>query len=357
MTASHMTFAASGEGARTLAKVIRTDPHSPWPGIVGVDPAPNVIRHDFHTEEVGSLTALVGALRRGAEAGEIVVRGEPLAPSGRRAIYADEERGPAGLRVVPRCWVGFDWDSLQVAQDVDPSTDPAEWPEPPDPILDPEVGVAVALRYLPAAFREVDCVWQISASAGFKPGFRLRTWHILDKPLTGEDLKLWCEPIIRRRILDPVTLRECQPHYIAVRMVGGPDPCPARFGIYRQHGVEEVEVADLELIRERARLQARELIKSSIPPKWAHKGSAAERYIEGCVWRVQTAIDSTKHPTYVTELARAKNVALAAGLDWPSIARRIRDTYEGTLPPDEADRRRRGSTDGALRWIDRKAPS
>ena len=47
-----------------------------------------------------------------AATGAIAVRGKPKAAIGRRAIYDDPDKGPAGLDVVPRRWCAFDWDGL-----------------------------------------------------------------------------------------------------------------------------------------------------------------------------------------------------------------------------------------------------
>lgn len=338
--------------------------------VVAVEPSPNAFLFEFREEPVRDLETLVAAIEDAAGRGEIAVRGRPTAQQGRRAVYDDPERGPAGLEVVPRRWAAFDWDGLPLdpipAEPIpkDLATDPAEacnWAEA-DPLLDPEAGARHALRRLPPAFRAASCVWQISASAGFKPGFRLRTWHWLDHPITGAELKAWLRPAIERHLVDPVTLVEAQPHYLAVTVSGGSDPCPQRFGILKQTSAV-VAVPDIEGIRRRqAERERRERAAETIPISDVVSGrdpevrqSYAERRLEECIAAVRSAPDGTKHPNYVEQTARAKAICERHNLDWPRWREELRATYEATLTAAEARRRRRSSTDGVLGWIERRS--
>lgn len=361
MNALDITLARPLDPRVKLAKRVHIDPLADWPHIVAVEPSPQATRHCFRVERITDLASLAGILRRADAAGEIVVRGEPIEPIGRRAIYGDPEKGPAGLRVVPRQWCAFDWDNvplqLELAEPVDPAIrdDPAEWHNwaEPDPLLDPEVGARIVLQRLPHAFRDRDCIVQVSASAGFKPGFRLRTWHLLDRAITGDDLKTWCRPAIDRGLLDPVTLVETQPHYVSCTFVGGTDPCPARFVVLRQGG-EVVPVADIEVIRERQRQRHKALIRSSLPPGKPPEG-AAEAAIERCVEAIRGAAEKSRHPTYLEHSARARAICERAGIAWEPVRTRLEAAYLSTLTPQEAAQRRRGSTEGVMRWLDRRA--
>lgn len=358
-----ITFARAIEPPVSLAKSITVRRGV----IITVQPSPNAFTFEFCEESVRDLETLAAALEDAATRGEVAVRGRPKAQQGRRAVYDDPERGPAGLEIAPRLWAAFDWDNLPLAPiPAEPipeelASDPAEacnWIEA-DPLLDPEVGAQHALRRLPPAFRGASCVWQVSASAGFKPGFRLRTWHWLDHPTTGGELKAWLRPAIERHLVDPVTLVEAQPHYLAVTISGGPDPCPRRFGILQQaHDV--VAVPDIEGIRRRQaererRERAAETIHVSELVTGRDRQSYAERRLEECIAAVRSAPDGTKHPNYVEQTARAKALCDRHGLDWPRCREDLRATYEATLPAGEAKRRRRGSTDGVLGWIERRA--
>jgi hypothetical protein len=304
-----------------------------------------------------SAVSLAGA--HGANA--IAVRGRPKAATGRRAIYDDPEKGPAGLEVVPRHLCAFDWDGVPLEPQSEPqppelADDPAEfcnW-SLPDPLLDAEIGAAIALRRLPPAFRGCSCIWQISASAGFKPGFRLRTWHWLDHPTTGAELKTWLAPAIRRGMVDPVTLVECQPHYLAVRAVGGPDPCPRRFGIFRR-ALDVVRVPDITGIarRQQERVHAE---RPAPPPARApgRRSTYAEERLDACYTAIRAAADGARHTEYKAQAARAKALCDRYELDWQRVRQDLIEAYENTLKPEEARQRRRTSTLGVLAWLERR---
>lgn len=336
--ADTITFARPAARNVALAKSIVVEGGA----IVRKRDAPQVAAYAFREVAVSGLADLAVAVEGAAGRGEIAIRGKPRAPTGRRAIYDDHEKGPAGLDVMPRRWVAFDWDGIETEG---------------DPLRDPETGARHALLRLPPEFRDASCLWQVSASAGLKPGFRLRTWHWLDHPCTGADIKVWCAPAIERRLLDPVTLVEAQPHFLAVRVVGGPDPCPSRFGILRlAHGT--VPVPDIEGIRRRREHRLRDERRRA-ERTWARGPGRdhdyAERRIAACVEAVRAAPDGTKHPTYVAEAARAKAICDRFSLDWQPVRRELRDAYEASLEPGEARRRRASSTEGVLRWVERRA--
>ena len=109
--------------------------------VTDVKPAPQAARFRFREAATSEIVTLMRAVWRSAQVGEIAVRGRPKAPEGRRAVHDDPERGPAGLTVAPRLWCAFDWDGLQAEG---------------DPLRDPEIGVRLALRILPPAFRDVN---------------------------------------------------------------------------------------------------------------------------------------------------------------------------------------------------------
>ena len=44
--------------------------------------------------------------------------------------------------------------------------------------------------------------WQATASAGIDPGiYKLRSWHGLSRSVTGEQLKVWLQPAIKRGLV------------------------------------------------------------------------------------------------------------------------------------------------------------
>jgi len=173
-----VTVARAVKPRIVMAKVIDVDEDGM---ITGVAPSPQGFLFEFREVEVRDLASLARAITMAARDPYcIVVRGKPKRAAGRRALYDDEDAGPANLTVAPRRWVAFDWDDVPVRHNPDSmehdQAEFANWARPPA-LFKPKLGVKLALRRLRPAFRNVSCLWQITASAGFKDGFRLRTWH------------------------------------------------------------------------------------------------------------------------------------------------------------------------------------
>ena len=70
-------------------------------------------RFRFSCYRVTSPDDLYGVLSQAAalDPAPCVLRAEPRAETGRRAIY-DSDNGPAGMFTVPRAWVGFDFEKV-----------------------------------------------------------------------------------------------------------------------------------------------------------------------------------------------------------------------------------------------------
>lgn len=191
----------------------------------------------------------------------------------------------------------------------------------------------------------------MSAGAGYNTGFRLRTWHWLNRPITGAELKSWLRPAIDRKMVDPVTLVEAQPHYLGVIVNGGPDPCPQRFGILRGSR-SEVVVPDVQGIQRRQEERAR----ANRPPAPKDKNSTeareyADQRIVACLEAIRTA--SYRHTTYKSEAARAKSICDRYGVPWEPVKRDLIAAYETTLSASEAASRQRTSTLDVIRWVER----
>lgn len=359
MTPDRITIARAYRPRVVMAKVICLDEY----GIVDVEPSPHPLLWDFEETPVGALQDLGRALV--AAAGDphaVVVRAKPREPIGRRAIYPEPEYleyAEPGLVAVPRRWVGFDMDNIPDAST--PEDDPAEqpnWDRPPALHM-PEVGVAIARHRLPPAFRDASCIWQVTASAGFKPGYRLRLWFWLDAFVTGAELEIWCKPAIERGLLDPVTLRECQEHYIGVRVIGGADPCPQRWGLAAAaaHEVKVPDIAGIKRRQDEAERKARRTreagrtcsIDQLTGPEYAR------RRIAECIAEVKAATEQTgRHSTYLKQCATAKAICDHHGLDWAHVRQELQAVYEGLFSSQDAARRRRGSIEGVPDWLDRK---
>jgi hypothetical protein len=369
MSADAITFARPASGRATLAKIIRVEGDR----IIGKEPAPNVGVFSYVEAPVHDLGSLYIAVKRAADQGAIAIRAKPKKPIGNRRMHLRSDGIQPDLDRVPRRWCAFDWDGLPL--EMQPCPNPS-WIWHPDPLLEPWVGARIALRRLPPAFRDVSCFWQVSAGAGFNYGFRLRTWHWLNCPVTGGELKVWLHPAIERGLVDPVTLVEVQPHYLGVRVLGGADPCPRRFGFLRL-AKQEVQVPDIEGIKrrqeeiERAKRAQRErdapvrshgkhpaapfLAKHGIEmaSNYPNAQSYAQSRIDECLAAIRSA--SARHTTYKAEAARAKAICDRHGLDWQPIRRDLIAAYESALTPTEARERRSFSTEGVLDWLEARS--
>jgi hypothetical protein len=107
MSADTITFARPAGGRLSLAKVI----HVRGERIVGKDASPNVSVFDYTEVPVHDLRSLYIEVRRAAAQGDIAIRGKPKGSRGNRRMYLRDGIEPF-CEVVPRRWVGFDWDDL-----------------------------------------------------------------------------------------------------------------------------------------------------------------------------------------------------------------------------------------------------
>jgi hypothetical protein len=349
MAADTITFARPADGRTTLAKIIRVEGGR----IVGKAPSARVKTFRYVERPVHDLRSLYIDVKRAATQGAIAVRAKPKGPIGNRRIHPTDGIEPF-LEVVPRQWVGFDWDGLPL--ELQPCPNP-KWSWEPCPLREPWVGALIAMRRLPPAFRDCSMFWQVSAGSGYNPGFRLRTWHWLDAPVTGSEIKTWLRPAIERGLVDPVTLVECQPHYLGVQVQGGPDPCPRRFGFLRL-ARQEVQVPDLYGIARRQQ----EIERAKRPPEQRRAprdpeqaNAYAQSRIDECLAAIRSA--TARHTTYKEQAARARMICERYGLDWDDVKRALIAAYESNLTPAEARERRSFSTEGVLRWLEaRSAP-
>jgi hypothetical protein len=343
-----LTFVSAGCSLAKRVTVVdggvtRTD-DPPWPAIV-----------EFSTSEIATPDDLFELLSSAAEEdpAPCVVRAEPLTDIGRRAIYDDAEKGPAGLRVVTRCWVGYDIDKVP-ARGI-------------DPLREPEQAVARARRCLHPAHHDATVVWQITASAGKRlDELRMRLWFLLDKPMFGRQLERWCKPGIDAAWLDPVTLRnEVIPHFIAVEIVGNsPDPCPQRWGLVRGER-DRVPVPDSALVLPAPRGDGLDPDIAgnldALRAKLGHRFDAcranAVAKIKEEIAAVRAAGHGARHPTYMRAAARIQALCefWAIPIDRPRSL--LEQAYLSTLTPDEARRRERGSTRGCWSWLSRRTPT
>ena len=105
-----------------------------------------------------------------------------------------------------------------------------------DPVTDPEGAIRELIedRY-PSEFHNASYHWQLSSSAGRKPGvLKVHIWWPLATAYTGPQVEAWVRTIGLKT--DVTTLRKVQPHYVAnpVFQNGAVDPTGGkRGGLYR----------------------------------------------------------------------------------------------------------------------------
>lgn len=315
-----------------------------WPRIVS-----------FETIAVDGPDDLLDVLSAAAEyhPAPCVVRAEPLADMGRRAIYDDPEKGPAGMRPIARAWAGYDIEKV-----------PADGI---DPLHEPERAVAKVRRCLPPQHYDTTVVWQITASAGKRlTELRLRLWFLFDQPLLGRQIAAWCKPGIDSGWLDPCTLRnEVLPHFIGVKVVGNsPDPCPQRWGIIHG-GHDRVPVPDYVASVPTCQSYTPgrgstvtggnlEELRACYGPRLEQRQREAVAQIRAEVEATRIAGTGARHPTYLRAAATIMGLCRywCIPVDWPREL--LIEAYLSTLTQDEARRRERGSIEGVWAWLERK---
>ncbi|WP_147426107.1 ATP-dependent DNA helicase [Teichococcus wenyumeiae] len=158
-------------------------------------------------------TIVRGALTDTARAQVAACPDRPL----RRRKHAKGGIDPT-LVEVSRQWVMIDIDGY-------PLPTWGDLAEDPDAVVDRAI-----YDLLPEAFHDVACFWQLSSSAGFKPGvLKAHLFFWLVKAITNDDLKLYLQ--VNAPQVDRAPFNAAQPHYIADPMIeGGHDPLPRRTG-------------------------------------------------------------------------------------------------------------------------------
>jgi hypothetical protein len=238
----------------------------------------------------------------------------------------------APFEPVPRRWLMIDFEPAAVPAYIDP--------------VDPVVVGGWLRQRLPALFRSVRCVVQLSSGAGLKPGARAHLWFWLDRALGKPelDLLLGDVPGIDRSVLGAV-----QPNYTASPVFEGiDDPCvDGRVALLP--GYPEVEVGALP----EPRVARHAFIASSVearpyaaPSRGLHfKATRPERYLLKCVRAVAEAPPGERHPTIVCVSTRLFGLAKSGALDPADVAARI----QGAVGLSSFDRDH-DEVVSALRW-------
>lgn len=110
-----------------------------------------------------------------------------------------------------------------------------------DPVTNPETAIGEWVdAHLPADFHDVSVVWQLSGSAGIKPGLHAHLWYWLAKPATCAQLKAWAKTIGG---LDTSMYERVRVHYTADPVFEGiDDPITTRLGWLEGMFADEVAI-------------------------------------------------------------------------------------------------------------------
>lgn len=181
---------------------------------------PDVYRWRVKRRHVHDLDELAAELEVVADFGRAcVIRGYPLRDFGseptRRLVYpctrTDDEPTfvsvPEGLR-----WMCIDVDGLPC--DIDPRVDPDGYAD-------------VARQALPDSLKRGRCFYQLSASAGIKPGVRVHLWFWLERRAHDDALRHWADETPN---VDPSVFGTVQPHYLAPPLFIAANPDPEEWG-------------------------------------------------------------------------------------------------------------------------------
>jgi hypothetical protein len=96
-----------------------------------------------------------------------------------------------------------DGEDIDLAGDGDPA--------PIDPVADWALACRVAISTLPPGFHSASAWWQMTSSAGIKPGIRLRLWFWLDRPVTDDEAKRWLAYApVDQALYSPVQVHLCR---------------------------------------------------------------------------------------------------------------------------------------------------
>lgn len=116
-------------------------------------------------------------------------------------------------------WVGTD--ALQ--------NDPLGWVSDPESVI-----LEWIEKYLPSEFQNVDFYWQVSSSAGLKPGVRAHVWFWVADQVTKGQIAAWVEKFIKvESTVDKSLYSRVRIHYTATPIFEGiEDPVPTRSGLF-----------------------------------------------------------------------------------------------------------------------------
>jgi hypothetical protein len=262
-----------------------------------------------------------------------------------RRNHPDHPQRPAPL------WRIDDDGELPPEMDLAGDRDPA----PIDPVRDPELAIRAVLVTLPPELGRTSCWWQMTASAGIKPGVRMRLWFWLGRPLSNAEAKRWLvDAPVDRSLYSAV-----QPHYVACPIFEPPDldPVPVRSGIWWSAAGNTVIVPGLP----EPAPPPRPIVAPMVPQDETALARRAIRYAEAALQAVRTASPGNRHPCLMAVAVRLYSLADRGLLAPAEVTASLLAAAEAPLDPGERMQRttRRGGraslNEQALDWARARA--
>lgn len=257
----------------------------------------------------------------------------------RRRAAIDRDRAEHG---VPAPKGEEDGEDIDLAGDDDPA--------PIDPVADWALVVRAAVSTLPAEFQNASAWWQMTSSAGLKPGIRLRLWFWCDRPVTDQECKRW----LAGSPVDLALYSPVQIHYIAAPIFDDPadDPVPLRSGWWWRHqntvAVPELPEPEpmpvnVDHVVSWQQERGKDGNGMDLPAR-------ARRYADAALRAVATASPGDRHPTLMAVAVRLYSLANAGLIDPAETTRNLLAAGEAPLSPAERQLRatRIGGRDSEL---------
>jgi hypothetical protein len=128
-----------------------------------------------------------------------------------------------------------------------------------------------------------------------------------------------------------------------------------------QGGTDTVKVPDIAAIKwrqdraEREERHRREAGRARLSTD-ADRKVYAHRRIDDCVAAIKTATEASgRHSTYLKQAATAKALCDRYNVEWAPVKGQLVHAYGSLFSGTDANRRRKGSTEGVLAWIEGRA--
>ena len=144
----------------------------------------------------------------------------------------------------------FDIDGWEGTDELE--SDPLGWVSDPESVVLEWIG-----KYLPAEFQNVDFYWQVSSSAGLKPGVRAHVWFWIADAVTKQQIAAWVAQTVKpESTVDTSLYSRVRIHYTATPIFDGVnDPVPVRSGLHDSMVSDTVAISIQDLVEADSRIE------------------------------------------------------------------------------------------------------